>query len=66
MGQDAFLVLEGVAALGWGTVVGVSFNLSTFKGGWLLMGNNRLYIFSMEPPSGTQYVGVMPSVLQYI
>ncbi|CAM6004453.1 unnamed protein product [Sphagnum balticum] len=30
------------------------------------IGSERSYIFSMEPPSGTQYVGVMPSVLQYI
>jgi len=37
--------------------------------GWLLWGGGPWwgsYIFSMEPPSGTQYVGVMPSVLQYI
>jgi len=27
---------------------------------------NRSDIFLMEPPAGTQYVGVVPSVLQYI
>ncbi|KAI4602185.1 hypothetical protein KJ359_009422 [Pestalotiopsis sp. 9143b] len=37
--------------------------------GWLLWGGGPwwgTYIFSMEPPTGTQYVGVMPSILQYI
>ncbi|CAJ2503205.1 Uu.00g105990.m01.CDS01 [Anthostomella pinea] len=37
--------------------------------GWLLWGGGPWwgdYMFSMEPSSGTQYVGVMPSVLQYI
>jgi hypothetical protein len=26
----------------------------------------RSYMFSVEPPSGTQYTGVVPSILQYI
>ncbi|KAI0123775.1 extracellular endoglucanase [Xylariales sp. AK1849] len=43
-------------------------NNSVWKG-WLLWGGGPWwgdYIFSMEPTSGTQYTGVMPSVLQYI
>jgi len=37
--------------------------------GWLLWGGGPWwgsYMFSMEPPSGAAYEGVMPSVLQYI
>lgn len=37
--------------------------------GWLLWGGGPWwgdYIFSMEPPSGTQYVNVLPVVLPYI
>jgi len=37
--------------------------------GWMLWGGGPWwgsYIFSVEPPSGTQYVGVVPSILQYI
>jgi len=37
--------------------------------GWLLWGGGPWwgsYIFSMEPPSGTQYTNVLPSILQYI
>ncbi|PQE05023.1 glycoside hydrolase family 5 protein [Rutstroemia sp. NJR-2017a BBW] len=37
--------------------------------GWLLWGGGPWwgsYMFSVEPPSGTQYTGVVPSVLQYI
>jgi len=37
--------------------------------GWLLWGGGPWwgdYMFSVEPPSGAQYTGVVPSVLQYI
>ncbi|PQE32778.1 glycoside hydrolase family 5 protein [Rutstroemia sp. NJR-2017a WRK4] len=37
--------------------------------GWLLWGGGPWwgsYMFSVEPPSGTQYTGVVPSVLKYI
>ncbi|RDL38160.1 uncharacterized protein BP5553_05593 [Venustampulla echinocandica] len=37
--------------------------------GWLLWGGGPWwadYMFSMEPPSGKQYTGVLPSILQYI
>lgn len=37
--------------------------------GWLLWGAGPWwgdYIFSMEPPSGTAYVSVLPSITQYI
>jgi len=37
--------------------------------GWLLWGGGPWwgsYIFSVEPPSGTQYANVLPSILQYI
>jgi hypothetical protein len=55
----------GGGCFGVGDRGGGEFQSFSFQGGESLMGN-RSYIFSMEPPSGTQYVGVMPSVLQYI
>jgi len=46
----------------------MSENSDVWKG-WLLWGGGPWwgdYIFSVEPPSGTQYTGVVPSVLKYI